>query len=66
MSHNEWEHGKQLTIHNATKEQLQWMVKDREETIKRLYNQIEEERRGHEKMISFYREAIRAKDDCKA
>ena len=62
MTHAAWERGEQLTIHNATKAQLQWMVKDRDETIKRLYREMEEERRNHDKQIEFYREVIRAKD----
>lgn len=65
MTHAAWERGEQLTIHNATKAQLQWMIKDRDETIKRLSAQIEEERRSHDKMIAFYREVIRAKDAFK-
>lgn len=26
MTHNQWEQGKRLTIHNATKEQLKFMI----------------------------------------
>lgn len=36
MTHNKWEKGEHLNIHNATKEQLKLMVKDRDETIKKL------------------------------
>lgn len=49
MTHNEWENGKRLTTSNATREQLVWMVKDREsiidrqrEQIDRLQNQLEQ------------------------
>ena len=36
MTHKQWEKGEHLNIHNATKEQLKLMVKDRDETIKSL------------------------------
>ena len=36
MTHTEWENGKELTIHNATKEQLKFMVKDRDNRITEL------------------------------
>ena len=42
MTHNEWEQGKRLTIHNATKQQLQFMVKDRDARISSLYKENEE------------------------
>ena len=32
---------KRLTIHNATKAQLKFMVKDRDETIRKLMQEIE-------------------------
>ena len=62
MTHAAWEHGEQLTINNATKAQLQRMIKDRDARIAQLSAQIETERQEHEKMIEFYREVIRAKD----
>lgn len=40
MTHNEWENGKRLTTNNATREQLVWMVKDRESIIDRQRAQI--------------------------
>ena len=42
MTHSEWEHGENLTICNATKEQLKLMVKDRNATIRRLWEEKEE------------------------
>lgn len=42
MTHNKWEKGEHLNIHNATKEQLKLMVKDRDETIKRLQKELNE------------------------
>lgn len=44
MTHKEWENGKELTVDNATKEQLIWMVKDRDEQIKHLYEELQKER----------------------
>lgn len=41
MTYDEWEQGKRLTIHNATKAQLKFMVKDRDETIRKLMQEIE-------------------------
>ena len=41
MTHTEWEKGKELTIHNATKEQLKFMVKDRDNRITELQKELE-------------------------
>lgn len=41
MTNKQYENGEHLNIHNATKEQLKLMVKDRDETIKRLQKRIE-------------------------
>ena len=41
MTHIEWENGKDLTIHNATKEQLKFMVKDRDNRITELQKELE-------------------------
>ena len=40
MTHNQWEQGKRLTIHNATKEQLKFMVRERESMIQDLTKQL--------------------------
>lgn len=45
MTHDEWEAGKRLTIHNATKEQLKFMVKDRDATIRRLIEELEQKKK---------------------
>lgn len=42
MTNKQYENGEHLNIHNATKEQLKFMVKDRDETIKRLWIQLDE------------------------
>ena len=42
MTHTEWENGKDLTIHNATKEQLKSMVKDRDNRITELQKELEQ------------------------
>ena len=41
MTHKEWESGKELTIHNATKDQLKFMVKDRDNRIAELQKELE-------------------------
>lgn len=53
MTHDQWERGERLTIHNATREQLKWMVKDREETIRRLYEENEKLKKEQETLLSF-------------
>ena len=44
MTHNQWEQGKRLTIHNATKEQLKFMVRARESMIQDLTKQYNKSR----------------------
>lgn len=44
MTHKELENGTKLTVNNATKDQLIWMVKDRDERIKHLYEELQKER----------------------
>ena len=41
MTHNQWEQGERLTIHNATKEQLKFMVRERESMIQDLTKQLD-------------------------
>lgn len=45
MTHNQWEQGKRLTIHNATKEQLKFMVRERELMIQDLTKQLDEKQK---------------------
>ena len=42
MTNTEWESGKNLTINNATKEQLKFMVKDRDNRIAELQKELEQ------------------------
>ena len=46
MTHKEWESGKELTIHNATKEQLKFMVKDRDNRITELQKELENKQKA--------------------
>ena len=58
MTHNEWEAGKQLTIHNATKEQLKFMVKDRDTTIKRLLEELEQKKKEYDTLLHTFVDKI--------
>lgn len=53
MTHDDWENGASLTVHNATKSQLIFMVKDRDRAISRLYKQIEEKENIINNLIGF-------------
>jgi Skp family chaperone for outer membrane proteins len=46
MTHTEWENGKELAIHNATKEQLKFMVKDRDNRITELQKELENKQKA--------------------
>ena len=46
MTHKEWESGKELTIHNATKDQLKFMVKDRDNRIAELQQELENKQKA--------------------
>ena len=46
MTHKEWESGKDLTIHNATKDQLKFMVKDRDNRIAELQSELENKQKA--------------------
>ena len=46
MTHKEWESGKELTIHNATKEQLKFMVKDRDNRITELQKELKNKQKA--------------------
>lgn len=52
MTHEEWENGERLTVSNATKDQLKWMVKDRDETIRRLYEENERLKADRDKLLN--------------
>lgn len=42
MTHNERESGKRLSIHNATKEQLKFMIRDKDNIIRQLQKELEQ------------------------
>ena len=46
MTHKEWESGKDLTIHNATKDQLKFMVKDRDNRIAELQKELKNKQKA--------------------
>ena len=54
MTHNQCEQGKRLTIHNATKEQLKFMVRERETRIQDLQQQLDETQKALEEWRKFY------------
>lgn len=45
--------GKRLSIHNATKDQLKFMVEDRDATIKRLRKELDAEKEKLEMVLAF-------------
>ena len=51
MTHKEWESGKKLTIHNATKDQLKFMVKDRDNRIAELQKELENKQKALDEAI---------------
>lgn len=58
MTHNQWEKGEHLNIHNATKEQLKLMVKDRDKEIKRLQKQLDEKQVALDEAIAMLKNYI--------
>ena len=46
MTQAEWESGKELAIHNATKEQLKFMVKDRDNRIAELQKELKNKQKA--------------------
>lgn len=53
MTHDDWEKGKRLTINNANKSQLKWMIKDRDQRIKRLYDELEKAEAENKAWLKF-------------
>lgn len=51
MTHKQYENEKRLNIYNATKEQLKFMVKDRDEMIKKLWMQLDEKQAALDEAI---------------
>lgn len=58
MTHNQWEQGKRLTIYNATKEQLKFMVRERESMIQDLTKQLDEKQKALEDAIKMLKDMI--------
>ena len=58
MTHNKLEKGEHLNIHNATKEQLKLMVKDRDETIKSLQKELNEKQAALNEAIEMLKNCI--------
>ncbi len=48
------ERSEQLTVNNATKEQLKWMLRDRERETARQYREIEELKKQNERLLDLF------------
>ena len=59
MTHKEWESGKELTIHNATKEQLKFMVKDRDNRIAELQKELENKQKALDEAIELLKAQLK-------
>ena len=53
MTWDQLERGERLTIHNATKEQLKWMYKDKARQCTELYKEVQRVREITDKMALF-------------
>lgn len=58
MTYNQWVQGKRLTINNATKEQLKFMVRERESMIQGLQKQLDERQKELEEAIKMLKELV--------
>ena len=58
MTNKQYENGEHLNIHNATKEQLKFIVKDRDETIKRLQKELNEKQTALNEAIEMLKNCI--------
>lgn len=58
MTHNQWEQGKMLIVHNATKEQLKFMVIERETMIQDLQKQLDEKQKALEEAIKMLKDLV--------
>ena len=58
MTYNQWEQGERLTIHNATKEQLKFMVRERESMIQDLTKQLDEKQKALEDAIKMLKDLV--------
>lgn len=59
MTHKEWESGKELTIHNATKDQLKFMVKDRDNRIAGLQKELENKQKALDEAIELLKAQLK-------
>ena len=59
MTHKEWESGKELTIHNATKDQLKFMVKDRDNRIVELQKELENKQKALDEAIELLKSQLK-------
>ena len=59
MTHKEWESGKDLTIHNATKDQLKFMVKDRDNRIAELQKELENKQKALDETIELLKAQLK-------
>lgn len=59
MTHTEWENGKALTIHNATKEQLKFMVKDRDNRITELQKELENKQKAFDEAMELLKTQLK-------
>ena len=59
MTHKEWESGKELTIHNATKDQLKFMVKDRDNRIAKLQKELENKQKALDEAIELLKSQLK-------
>ena len=59
MTHKEWESGKELTIHNATKDQLKFMVKDRDNRIAELQKELKNKQKALDEAIELLKAQLK-------
>lgn len=59
MTHAEWESGKKLTIHNATEEQLKFMVKDRDNRIVELQQELKNKQKALDEAIELLKAQLK-------
>jgi hypothetical protein len=52
MTHEQWERGETLTIHNATKEQLKFMIKDKNRQIAELQSELKEMKAAFNELVT--------------
>ena len=58
MTYHQWEQGRRLTIHNATKEQLKLMVREREVMIQDLQKRLDEKQKALEEAITMLKDLL--------